>query len=101
MKVVLSDLAQADLEAIGRWIARDSPRRALSFVRELRATCKSLGAHPRRLPVARRVGNRELRRAVHGNYLVYVEIDERQNEVRVVRIVHGAREQDAVFSNGN
>jgi len=35
MKVLITAEAEADLEAIGDYIARDNPARALSFVREL------------------------------------------------------------------
>jgi toxin ParE1/3/4 len=37
MRVVISPLAERDLEAIGDYIAEDNPARALSFVAELRA----------------------------------------------------------------
>jgi plasmid stabilization system protein ParE len=33
MKVILTDAAEADLEAIGDWIERDNPERALTFTR--------------------------------------------------------------------
>jgi toxin ParE1/3/4 len=36
MIVVISDAAEAELEAIGDWIAEANPTRALSFVMELR-----------------------------------------------------------------
>lgn len=36
MRFHLAPLAEQDLEAIGDYIARDNPRRALSFVHELR-----------------------------------------------------------------
>lgn len=98
MRLVFSGLAETDLESIGDWIARDSPRRAESFVRELRRVCQSFCVHPRRAPVARMVGGRELRRAVHRAYLVYFAIDDARNEVTIVRIVHGARDQGATFS---
>lgn len=97
MRVVLSDLAEADLESIAVWIARDSPTRARTFVRELRHLCESFSVHPKRAPVARIVDGRELRRAVHGSYLVYIEVDDRRDEVTVVRVVHGARDQDVIF----
>ncbi len=100
MKVVFSDQAQADLESIGDWIARDAPRRAVSFVQELRRLCHSFGAHPRRAPVARMMHGCEIRRAVHGSYLIYFQVDDGQDEVGILRIVHGARDQNAVFSNG-
>ena len=48
MKVVITAAAEDDLEAIAERIARDSPRRALAFVEELRACCLPLARSPRR-----------------------------------------------------
>jgi toxin ParE1/3/4 len=39
MRVEFSALAESHLEAIADYIALDNSRRALSFVRELRAQC--------------------------------------------------------------
>ena len=54
MKVVISQAAEADLEAIADWIAQDSPQRALSFVIELRDACMGLGHMPRSFPLVAR-----------------------------------------------
>ena len=58
MKVVLTSDAVADLKAIGGWIARDNPRRARSFVKELSDACMSLAEQPRRFPSSFRPANR-------------------------------------------
>jgi plasmid stabilization system protein ParE len=42
MIVDLSAEAEHDLEAIGDYIARDNPHRAISFIRELRTKCLDL-----------------------------------------------------------
>lgn len=47
MIVVLTDTAEADLEAIGDWIARHDPSRALDFIRDLRRICETLADAPR------------------------------------------------------
>jgi plasmid stabilization system protein ParE len=39
-------LAEADPEAIGDYIARDSPRRALTFIRELRQRYQRIAEMP-------------------------------------------------------
>jgi len=39
MIVRILPAARAELETIGDYIARDNPRRAVSFVRELRDKC--------------------------------------------------------------
>jgi plasmid stabilization system protein ParE len=45
--VILADSAEAELEAIGDWIAKDSPMRAIRFARELRDACEKLGKRPK------------------------------------------------------
>jgi toxin ParE1/3/4 len=48
MIVVISDEAEAELEAIGDWIAQANPTRTLSFVMELQAPVRgSLGCAER------------------------------------------------------
>ena len=52
MRARFTPLAEADLEDIGDYIARDSRQRALSFVRKLRERCVKIAQLPRaaRLP---------------------------------------------------
>ena len=71
MKVRFAASAEADLEAIGDWIAADNPNRALTFVLELRDRCLSLADRPRRFPVARRIGDRAFRKLSHRDYLIF------------------------------
>jgi len=47
-KVLFHPLADADLEAIYRFIAKDSPDRAIDFVRRIQAFCKTLPDMPLR-----------------------------------------------------
>jgi toxin ParE1/3/4 len=42
-RLVFSPRAEADLEEIGDYIARDNPARAISFLDELRAHCGDAG----------------------------------------------------------
>lgn len=88
MKVVLSRESESDLFDIAFEIAKDSPRRAKSYARELRATCLSLACHPDRFPVVVDAAE-PLRRIVHGNYLIFYAV--RSDHVRVSRIIHSAR----------
>jgi toxin ParE1/3/4 len=47
MPCAFTPLAEADLEAIGDYVARDNPRRALTFVREMRERCERIAEMPR------------------------------------------------------
>ena len=90
MKVRLTQEAEADLEAIGDFIARDNPVQAVDFVRELRAKCLSLGNAPLAFPLVPRYGDKGVRRRVHGNYLVFYRVD--TESITVLHILHGARD---------
>jgi toxin ParE1/3/4 len=50
-RLLFTDSAEADLEGIGDRIARDSPRRATTFVAELREVCLGLVEMPLRFPI--------------------------------------------------
>lgn len=98
MKVTFSRSAEADLESIGDFIARDNSKRAQSFVREIRARCAKLAAHPKSAPL---VSGREtfgVRRLVHGDYLAFYRTD--ADAILVIRILHGAMDYDRLLFPG-
>ena len=75
MKVVTTATAEHGLNLIADTIARDSPRRALSFVRELRDKALGLADNPlafRLIPRYERLG---VRRRVHGDFLILYRIE--------------------------
>ena len=80
--------AQADIEAIGDYIARDNPARAVRFIAELRAHCRSLTDFPEAAPLRPALGE-NVRMAVHGRYLILYAV--RPDLVEIRRVVHGAR----------
>jgi plasmid stabilization system protein ParE len=93
LKVVFASDALRDLELIGDWIAQDSPRRALSYVRDLRAMARSLGSWPLRYPA---IGPDErLRRAPYGAYNIHYVLFE--DRVMIWRILHSAVEFEVVW----
>jgi len=96
MQLVIKPLAEKDLEAIGDYIARDNPVRAITFVRELRDHCKRIANNP--------LGYRErhelapgLRSCAHGNYVIFFDVLPGVDEV--VRVMHGARDHLALFDD--
>jgi toxin ParE1/3/4 len=95
VKVVLTRSAETDLEAIGDWIAKDSPRRALTFIRELRTRCIALGEHPQAFPLVPRYEGYGIRRRVYGNYLIFYRIVDTQ--VTVLHVLHGARDYEPLL----
>lgn len=95
MRVEFSDKAEADLEAIADYIARDNPPRALSFTRDLRRRCLGLATFPRRYPLLAGYEEVGIRKAVHAAYLIFFQYDE--EAVSIVHIVHGAAEYGHLF----
>ncbi len=92
----LSPRAERDLEEIAEYIARDNQARARTFVEELVDHCRRLPENPEAYPRRDELG-RGMRIAVHRRYLIVFR--ERANELRVERILHGARNLGSVFKS--
>ncbi|WCT74277.1 type II toxin-antitoxin system RelE/ParE family toxin [Sphingomonas naphthae] len=94
-KLVLLPAARRDLIEIGDYIAVDNPPRAASFISEIEAKMITIAEHPTRY-AARPDLAPGLRSAGHGRYRIfYVEAGE---EVRIVRVLHGARDVVALVA---
>ena len=90
--------AERDLETIGDYIAKDSPRRAISFVRELRAQCVKIARSPQ--GYRRRTEFQEnLRSCAYGNYVIFFA--EAEHLVQIIRVLHGAVDIEAQFAEEN
>ncbi len=92
--LVILPAARADLIEIGDFIAADSPQRAVSFVAEIEARMREAAERPMSFP-ARDELHEGLRAARHGRYLIFFV--EQGDEVRVVRVLHGARNLPRAF----
>lgn len=87
--VIFSNMAEEDLEQIADYIAQDNPKRALSFVQELRKHCLNLGAFPNSHPLFPELGE-NVRIVPYQNYVALYRVF---NDVVVIeRIIHGARD---------
>ena len=95
MIVHITDEAEADLEHIGDVIAEDNPARSITFVRELVQRCDRLADMPRRFALLAGHEDSGVRKLVHGGYLVFYRIDERQ--ITVVRILNGAMDYEKIL----
>ena len=94
MRCAFTPLAEADLEVIGDYIARDNRHRALTFIRELRQRCEQIADMPRAAPLRPELGA-GVRVVVFGRYLICYA--ERGDDVVIERIVHGARSLRNLF----
>ena len=81
--------AERDLDGIKDYIARDNPRRALSFIRELRRVCERLADNPL-MGRARPELRPNLRSFPYGDYLIFYR--PLRDGVSIVRVLHGSRE---------
>lgn len=88
-------LARDDLLDITRYIARDNPDRARSFVAELREQCALLAQHPG-MGVAKLEYAEGLRMFPHGRYLIFFSSTESQG-VLIERVLHSARQLASQF----
>jgi plasmid stabilization system protein ParE len=86
--VHISAEAEADLEAIGDYIALDNPARAASFIQELRASCVGLSSMARAFPLVPGYEASGVRRRVHGNYLIFYK--EGFERLVVLHVLQGA-----------
>jgi toxin ParE1/3/4 len=93
-RCVFSRRAETDVEAIGDYIARDSPRRALSFVRKLRDRCRAIASSPLAAPLRPELG-KGIRMVVFGDYVIFYRHS--RTQVIIDRILHGARDIQRLF----
>jgi toxin ParE1/3/4 len=94
-RVVFSPLAEADLDAILDYIARDKPQAAVDFVARLREKCYLLAAHPemgQRRPEFR---TGEYRVFSVGNYVIFYR--PAGGGIEIARVVSGFRDLEALF----
>jgi toxin ParE1/3/4 len=82
--------AELDLQAIERFIGRDSIIRATVFVDRLLQAAETLERTPRLGRVVPEFNRAELREIVYRDYRIVYLLDE--GGVSVLRVVHGARD---------
>ena len=87
----LSPQAKSELEAIGDYIAEDSPANAERFIDRLTEKFVALGRHPH-IGRARPELRSDLRSFPYGAYLILYRIVD--DGVAIVRVVHSARNLD-------
>jgi toxin ParE1/3/4 len=95
MKVDITSAAEADLEAIADYIARDNPVRALSFVRELYERCLDIAEMPVAWPIVPRYEHHGIRRRVHGRYLIFYRVS--ADCITILHVLNGAMDVEAIL----
>lgn len=87
--------AENDLEQIADYIAERNPGRALSFLRELRSSCEDILVNPNAFALVPRYEHHQIRRRVHGNYLIFYRVD--SAKVVIIHILHGATDYGSLL----
>jgi len=95
MILEFSNEAESDLERIADYTAEGNPRRALSFIRELRSKCQDLIDNPNGFALVPRYEHHDIRRRVHGNYLIFYRVENAR--VVIVHVLHGATDYGAIL----
>lgn len=98
MRLEFQPQAERDLEGIGDHIAQDNPRRAISFLHELRAQCRKILMAPQAYRPRPELGE-GIRSCAYGNYVIFFTEDGRL--LRIIRVLHGAMDIEAQFAEKN
>ena len=90
----LSAAAKTDLRDIWRYVARDNPAAADRLLDAIYSRCRLLTTQPL---LGEAAGDLQpgLRRTIVGSYLVFYEV--LPGCIRVVRVIHGARNVRGLF----
>jgi plasmid stabilization system protein ParE len=94
MRVELSPNVEGDLEEIADWIAQDNPRRAVTFIREIREAFRRIGEGPLHYQLRPDIGE-DARVAIVGRYVILFWVGDEM--VRIERVVFGGRDLPPLF----
>lgn len=95
MQVLLSSRAKRDLEGIRKYIEKDNPARAISFVGELRDTAKRLADMPRAFPLIPRYEQHGIRRRSWKGYGILYSAE--PDRIFIHRIIGPGPDHDAAL----
>jgi toxin ParE1/3/4 len=94
MRVEFSRWVEGDLEAVADYIAQDNPRRAVTFIREIREKIRKIARQPLLYQLRPEIGE-QARLVVVGRYVILFRmVDE---VVRIERVVYGGRDLPELF----
>ena len=96
MRLIFAPSVRAELIDIGDAIREDNPSRAESFVLELEEKARSITRFPRIYRMRPDIAP-DIRLAAHGKYVILFRIA--GDEIRVLHIVHGARDLKRLFES--
>lgn len=92
--VILSRRAEQDLTEITSYIALDNPTRAYEFEEDLLDRARQILAAPLAFRARPELGE-GIRSCPLGHYVLFYTVSGR--DIRIERVLHGARDLDALF----
>ena len=94
MRLEFSRFIEGDLDEIAGYIAQGNPRRAVTFIQDIRAKFRRIQRNPLIYQLRPDIGD-EARMATVGNYaILFRVVDE---AVRIERVTYGGRDLPATF----
>ena len=94
MRQEISRFIEGDLDDITSYIAQDNPRRAVTFIQNIRAKFLDIQRNPLLYQLRSDIGE-EARMATVGNYAILFRVV--GEVVRIERVTYGARNLPAIF----
>lgn len=95
MRLELSRHIEGDLDAIADYIAQDNPRRAVTFIQDIRAKFRDIQRHPLIYQLRPDIGE-QARLVTIGNYAILFRVI--GEVVRIERVAYGARDLPSIFT---
>lgn len=89
-KVIWSDEALSDIEALADYIEKDSPYYAAAFAKDIIETSRTLDDFVHRGRVVPELNDPDIRELLIGNYRLIYRIT--KSEIMIMTLVHGARD---------
>lgn len=99
-RLQIQPTAEADVDQVAVFIAKDSVERALRFYDSVEVTYRTILEYPERWPEFESdhpalAGVRKLAVHRYSKFLVFYQI--KQRTVRIIRVIHGARDLASVL----
>ncbi len=95
MRLELSSYVEGDLDGIADYIAQDNPRRALTFIQDIRAKFDDILRNPMIYQLRPDIGE-EARMVTIGNYAILFHVMD--EVVRIERVAYGGRDLPSIFT---
>jgi plasmid stabilization system protein ParE len=94
MQLELSRYIEGDLDDIADYIAQDNPRRAVTFIQEIRSKFFDIRRNPLIYQLHPEIGE-DARMATLGNYAILFRVA--GEVVRIERVIYGGRDLSEIF----